>query len=157
MSPAEQSALLRAKTARDLGGTAVFQCPRNPLITRLRPATCAELHTRATGAESISDDDALRLPYCRGCPVGAANAEAEGLRAPSARVRPQRPNLRGRIIEAIAAGCTTSTEISMRIKVHRATVGSCLSAMTAEGLVVRTGEIKGHNGVRGSYTYGVAA
>ena len=156
LTPAEQSALLRAKAARDMGRVAVFECPRNPMVTRLRPAVCADLYIRAMRAQSISDDDALRLPYCGGCPVGAANADAEGMEAPSRRVRPQRPNMRGKIIEAISDGCTTSTEIAARLKVNRETVGSHLSAMTAEGLVVRTGEIRGNNGVRGSFTYEVA-
>ena len=156
LTPAEQSALLRAKAARDMGRVAVFECPRNPMVTRLRPAVCADLYIRAMRAQSISDDDALRLPYCGGCPVGSANAEAEGLRAPAKRASPQRPNLRGRIIEAISEGCTTSAEIADRLKASRATVGSRLTALTAEGRVIRTGEIKGNNGVRGSYTYGVA-
>ena len=73
MTPAERSALVKSARARELGGMALFTCPRWPGELRLRPQTCGESYQRRMAATKESPDY-LRLRLCAGCPVGESNA-----------------------------------------------------------------------------------
>lgn len=74
MTPAERSALVRSARAREMGGMALFTCPRFPGGLRIRPQACGQSYARRRAAARLSDDW-IRLEPCRGCPVGASNVD----------------------------------------------------------------------------------